>query len=193
VTEIGEALRELRAGRPIVLPTETVYGIGVIPTRPGIDLLFALKGRATSKAIPVLGRDLEALARAVAFDRVAARVAERFWPGPLTMVLPRVANFDVYLGDQGTGIAVRVPDDPVAAVVLGQAGLLAVTSANRSGEAPARTVAEAEAAFGAGVSAYLDGGPRAGRPSTVVSFIGPPRILREGPVAAGDVLSSIDA
>ena len=186
------ALRELRAGRPIVLPTETVYGIAVSPMRAGIDLLFAVKGRPTTKAIPILGRDVEALAGVVVFDRAAQRLAERFWPGPLTLVLPRAATFDVYLGEGEPGVAVRVPDDPVAAGVLGSSGVLAVTSANRSGQPPARTIEEAKAAFGDDVRVYLDGGPRAGRPSTLISFVGPPRVLREGPIASADVLQYVE-
>ena len=186
------ALRELRAGRPIVLPTETVYGIAVSPMRAGIDLLFAVKGRPTTKAIPILGRDVEALAGVVVFNRAAQRLAERFWPGPLTLVLPRAATFDVYLGEGEPGVAVRVPDDPVAAGVLGSSGVLAVTSANRSGQPPARTIEEAKAAFGDDVRVYLDGGPRAGRPSTLISFVGPPRVLREGPIASADVLQYVE-
>jgi L-threonylcarbamoyladenylate synthase len=192
VKGLEPALRELRAGRPIVLPTETVYGIAASPTRAAIDLLFALKGRPTTKAIPVLGRDVDALAEVVVFDRAAKRLAERFWPGPLTLVLPRAATFDVYLGEGEPGVAVRVPDDPIAGEVLGAAGILAVTSANRSGEAPARAIEEAKAAFGDDVHVYLDGGPRAGRPSTLLSLVGSPHVLREGPVATEDVLDCIE-
>jgi L-threonylcarbamoyladenylate synthase len=163
-----------------------------LPMRAGIDRLFELKARPASKAIPLLGRDIEVLTDAVAFDRDSLRIAERFWPGPLTLVLPRAAGFDVYLGEHGVGVAVRVPDDPVALEVLGAAGILAVTSANRSGEAPARTIDEARAAFGGDVRVYLDGGPRAGRPSTLLSLVGLPQVLREGPVSSADVMACLD-
>ena len=190
--ELEEALRELRAGRPIVMPTETVYGLAASPVRASIDLLFALKGRPTTKAIPVLGRDVDALAEVVVFDRSAQRLAERFWPGPLTLVLPRATSFDVYLGEGEPGVAVRIPDNPIAGEVLAASGILAVTSANRSGEAPARTIEEAKAAFGEDVRVYLDGGPRAGRPSTLLSLVGSPRVLREGPVASADILQCVE-
>lgn len=192
MTPVDDALADLRAERAIVMPTETVYGIAARPTFAGIDALFRLKQRSSAKPIPMLGADVAALSDVVEFDDRARRLAARFWPGPLTIVLPRAESFTADLGGDGiAGIAVRVPGDDLALEVLRASGVLAVTSANRSGEEPVSTVAAARAAFGDGVSVYLDGGPRTGRPSTLLSLIDAPQLLRKGPVTRDELFDCI--
>jgi L-threonylcarbamoyladenylate synthase len=192
VTPVVDVLAELRAERPIVIPTETVYGIAARPTAAGIDALFRLKRRPSTKPIPMLGHDVAALSGVVVFDDRARRLATRFWPGPLTLVLPRAEGFTADLGGNGAaGIAVRVPADDLALEILRAAGVLAVTSANPSGEEPVSTVAAARAAFGGGVRIYVDGGPRTGHPSTIVSLIDAPQLLRPGPVGRDEVLDCL--
>ena len=171
----------LRAGRLVVIPTDTVYGVAALP---GVaEDLFAAKGRPEDKAIPVLGAraaDLESIAE---FDERATRIAARFWPGPLTLVLPRAPGFTVDLGGiDAETVAVRVPAHDVALELLDRSGPLAVTSANRSGEPAATTVHHARAALGDAVAVYVDAGECGGAPSTVASLVGELRLLRPGPV-----------
>ncbi|MBA3630393.1 MAG: threonylcarbamoyl-AMP synthase [Actinobacteria bacterium] len=183
------ALQALRRGRPIVLPTDTVYGIGVMPAVPGaVELLFRAKSRPTSNPLPVLGESAEALAGVACLDRAAMELAQRFWPGPLTLVLRRAEGWAHDLGgtDRAT-VAVRVPSCGIARRLLAQSGPLAVSSANRSGGAPATTVAEARKALGRSVEVYIDGGHRSGAPSTVLSLVGAPVVLREGTIPASDL------
>lgn len=183
---------ELSSGLLAVIPTETVYGIAASPRLPAaIESIFEVKGRDRSKPLPVLCADIDAIATVVVLDQDARRVANRFWPGPLTLVLPRASGFDADLGNgRDDSVAVRVPARPLTLELLSIAGPLAVTSANRSGDAPARTVAEAQAIFGDGVR-YLDGGPCDGQPSTVVSLVGEPTVLRIGALAGDEVLSEL--
>lgn len=166
---VQRALAALRSGGLVVLPTDTVYGVGCLPGAPGaIAALFAAKGRPRRKAIPVLGAGRADLDEVAAFDERAEVLAERFWPGPLTLVLPRAPGFRYDLGGEDrTTVAVRVPAHPLARALLAASGPLAVTSANRSSEPPAATVDEARAALGEAVAVYLDGGASAGEPSTV--------------------------
>lgn len=184
------ALQALRQGHPVVLPTDTVYGIGVMPAIPGaVEALFRAKSRPRSNPLPVLGANAEALAAVACLDQVAMEIAQRFWPGPLTLVLKRAEGWSYDLGgDNRITVAVRVPACGIALELLAQSGPLAVSSANRSGGAPATTVAEARDALKGSVDVYLDGGIRSGAASTVLSLIGAPVILREGDIPASRLL-----
>ncbi|MBW3595456.1 MAG: threonylcarbamoyl-AMP synthase [Actinobacteria bacterium] len=182
----------LRNGDVVVIPTDTVYGLACLPRlHEAVEKVFALKGRPDDKPLPVLGDGIGTLETVATFDDRAVELARRFWPGPLTLVLPRAAAFRHDLGgDDHATVAVRVPQNEVALELLSHIGPLATTSANRSGEAPATSAAEAKAIFGDHVAGYLDGGPCRGLPSTVLSLVGPPRVLREGALAATEVLAS---
>jgi tRNA threonylcarbamoyl adenosine modification protein (Sua5/YciO/YrdC/YwlC family) len=161
-----------------------------MPGIPGaIDELFRIKGRGEEKPIPILGAGVRALAGVVSFDVRARRVAEKFWPGPLTLVLPRAPGFTAALGaPEAPGVGVRVPAFAPALELLGLAGVLAVTSANRSGEAPATTVEEARAIFESEVDVFVDGGNCNGQPSSVVSLLDDPELLRAGSVPIDSIL-----
>jgi L-threonylcarbamoyladenylate synthase len=173
----------------VVVPTDTVYGLAVMPGIPGaVDRLFAVKGRPEDKPIPVLAATGRALLAIAQFDAAARRVADRYWPGPVTLVLRRADNFNVPLGPRVEAtIAVRVPDHPAALELLGLAGPLAVTSANRSGETPATTVDEARRILGEDVIVYLDGGVCNGESSTVVSLVDGVSVLRSGPITEEEI------
>jgi L-threonylcarbamoyladenylate synthase len=133
---------------------------------------------------------MTALQEVAVFDAEALDLAERFWPGPLTLVLPRAAGFDVDLGGRTKdSVAVRVPRHDVALELLRRTGPLAVTSANRSGEAPALTVDEAQAALGETVDVFVEGGRLSGRPSTIVSLLDEVTLIREGELPFVDVQS----
>jgi L-threonylcarbamoyladenylate synthase len=183
VSELSDALVALRAGEVIVLPTDTVYGIAVDPSRPGAtDRLFAIKERPTDVALPILAADArQAFSLAGEVPPVARRLAEAFWPGGLTIVLPRRAGlgFDLGGGDDAT-IGVRVPDHDVPRTLARSVGPLATTSANLHGQPTPETAAGVAAEL-AGVSVVLDGGRCAGAPSTVVVCTSDDwRVVREG-------------
>lgn len=188
MSDVAAAAAALRRGDLVVLPTDTVYGVGADPANPAaVNRLFAAKGRPEDKAIPVLVAGLDQARSVAVIEGRAENLAREHWPGPLTLVLARASGFDADLGgtDDAT-VAVRVPEHPMALELLRAAGPLAVTSANRSGEPAAATVAEARAQLGEAVAVYLDGGPSRGVASTVAKVTPEGiEILREGSLDLG--------
>jgi tRNA threonylcarbamoyl adenosine modification protein (Sua5/YciO/YrdC/YwlC family) len=155
--------------------------------------IFEAKGRPMDRPIPVLAASAEDLYDVVVFDERARAVAAALWPGPLSLVLERQPDWPYDLGGKQATIAVRVTRNEVARRLLERTGPLAVTSANVSGEPPAKTVDEARAALGHRVAVYLDGGPCTDEPSSVVSLVdGEVRLLREGSVSLEQVQSVIE-
>ncbi len=189
------AVAALRAGGVVGVPTDTVYGLAVDPTIPGAtDLLFALKARPESLDLPVLVGSVEQaeeLAGPSGLSELARKLADLFWPGPLTIVVPRRAGLDWALGAQSDTIGLRIPDHSLARRLCVDVGPLATTSANVHGEPPCTDADAVERLFGPRV-VVIDGGHRAGAPSTVVSVLdGTPQCLREGALAWADVLAAI--
>jgi len=192
---IHRAAAALAAGAVVAVPTDTVYGLAVDPAQPeAVARLFALKGRPDDVPLPVLvaGPDQVALV-AGTLEPAAAALASRFWPGPLTLVVPRTRGFTVDLGGPPAArqtVGVRRPDHPVVVALCEVLGPLAVTSANLHGAPPATTVDEVVAVFAGSdqPQLVLDGGRCAGTPSTVVECRGPAsRCLREGALAWEDL------
>ncbi|MBV6466178.1 MAG: Threonylcarbamoyl-AMP synthase [Anaerolineales bacterium] len=189
---IARALEILRAGGLVVFPTDTVYGLGSLAfDQAAIESIYAVKGRPLEKAIPILiadAADLDRLARAV--TDLARRLASRFWPGPLTLVLPKRADLPAAVSATRT-VGVRVPDHAAARALLRAAGPMAVTSANLSGRSSPRSAEEAASQLGGRVPLVLDGGETPGGvPSTVVDVSGSvPVILREGPLTLAEINS----
>lgn len=182
--DLAPFLDALAAGEVIGIPTDTVYGLAVRTDVEGaVRSIFELKGRPEDKPLPVLAADLSSLETVARFDERVRALAGRFWPGPLTVVLPRADGFEADLGgDERATVAVRVPKHPLARAVLERSGPLAVTSANLSGEPAVSIAAEVQAIFPSLL--VLDGGPGAGEPSTVLSLVGQdPIILRHGAVS----------
>lgn len=183
---VEEAARAALAGGLIVLPTDTVYGVGTRPDDPAAThRLVRAKGRPRDLQLPVLVATVAAARDIATFGPRAEALALRFWAGPVTLVLPRTpasAGWD--LGGDPTTIGVRMPHHPLALAVLSRAGPLAVTSANRTGEPTPLTCAEVEEIFGAAVDVYLcEREPLGGAASTVVDLAhGVPRVLRAGAV-----------
>jgi tRNA threonylcarbamoyl adenosine modification protein (Sua5/YciO/YrdC/YwlC family) len=181
-----EAVVALNAGKLVGVPTDTVYGIAAYPwSEDGMNALFDLKGRGPEHPVALLVADLQQARELCVISEQANRLAGRYWPGPLTMVLEAARDLPAWIGDQARGtVGVRVPQHPVALELLTIAGALAVSSANRSGEAPAVGDADAREVFGDAVIGYLAGEGGAGTASTVLDVtVDPPRVLRVGPVA----------
>ncbi|GAA2945033.1 MULTISPECIES: L-threonylcarbamoyladenylate synthase [Glutamicibacter] len=177
---IAAAKATLGEKRCIVLPTDTVYGIGADAFSPqGVAMLMAAKGRSRNMPPPVLIAQvatMDGLARDIPDD--ARKLADAFWPGALTLILPAQPSLTWDLGETRGTVALRVPNDETALELLRATGPLAVSSANRTGQPAATTVEEAIAQLGDSVEVYLDGGSRATDeaestlPSTIVDATG---------------------
>ncbi len=194
VEAINAAVAILRAGGIAGVPTDTVYGLAADPFRAGAtDRLFKVKRRPRSFELPVLVADIDqalALTVAGAVPPAAERLMAFFWPGPLTVVLPRRPDLDADLGSDDATIGLRCPNHPVPLALCRAIGPIATTSANRHGEDPATSAADLAAALGSAVEVVLDGGPCTGTPSTVVDCTGAePHLLREGRLSWDDVLA----
>jgi L-threonylcarbamoyladenylate synthase len=193
----AEAVALLRAGRIVAVPTDTVYGIAADLGLPdAIERLFAAKRRPPEKAVALLLADT-AQADVLGVVGAAARVlAERFWPGGLTLVLPRRpgARLPDVLAAGAPTVGVRVPDHPAPRALAAALGPLPTTSANLSGEPDARDAAEVASTLGDAVALVLDGGPIHGGPgSTVVDCTGGrPMILRAGAIPPRDIAAALD-
>jgi L-threonylcarbamoyladenylate synthase len=189
---IERVARGLRAGHVAAVPTDTVYGLAGDPFRPAVvERIFRLKGRAENKPILLLAasqQQAETLAASLpaAFERLAAR----FWPGPLTMIVP-ASNVVPRTITAGTGtVAIRVPGSVLARELIRAARRpLTGTSANRSGWPAAWTAAQVAQQFPTGLDWILDGGPAPSRaPSTIVDLTGAVRVVREGAIPQEAVL-----
>ncbi|MBN1966854.1 MAG: threonylcarbamoyl-AMP synthase [Anaerolineae bacterium] len=182
------AYEALRRGDLVVLPTDTVYGVAASAHQPeAIARLFEAKGRDGANPIPLLLSDPDRIDRVcVSVPDAVRRLALAFWPGPLTMALPKAPDLPDALSPLPT-VGVRVPDhDLTRAIIRAMGGALAVTSANRSGGAEALSVGQAYGQLGAAVTYYMDGGPApGGTPSTVITFndVGVLQIVRPGPIS----------
>lgn len=196
---LAEAAHALRAGELVVFPTETVYGLGA-NARDGVAVakIFAAKGRPSFNPVIVHAADAEAALALVTADKRARMLADQFWPGPLTMILPRRADCgisDLCAAGLPT-LAVRVPAHPVAQALLRACGLpLAAPSANRSGSISPTTPQHVADSLGDAVDMILAGGAcRVGLESTVLDLTGPDAvILRPGAVTAEDIESCLGA
>jgi len=192
--EIDRAAAILRAGGLVAFPTETVYGLGGRALDPAaLARIFAAKGRPTTHPLIAHVLDAEDAARLAArWSRVASRLAEAFWPGPLTLVVPRAAHVPLELTGGGDSVGVRAPSHPVARALLEALGdAIAAPSANRYQTLSPTTAAHVAASLGDRVDLILDGGPcSAGIESTVVDLCGDaPRILRPGAVDLAALLA----
>ena len=187
---IQQALEILRAGGLVAFPTDTVYGVGALAfDAVAVESIYPAKDRPVEKAIPILIGGIEDLDKvAVDVPLIAANLAARFWPGPLTLVVPKHPNLPKVVSATPT-VGVRVPDHPVARALLTAAGPMAVTSANISGQASPRTAEEVIRQLNERIPFVLDGGETPGGiPSTVVNCLGTePVILREGPVTKKEI------
>lgn len=192
IDTIDEAIDALRAGELVVYPTETLYGIAADPfSKSALSRLFEVKGREAAKTVALIAADaVSALSLSREVSPVARRLADSFWPGPLTLVLPARTDIAPELVGPGGGVGVRVSPHPIAhALASGLGRPITATSANRAGKPPARTLAEARKALGDKVKVFLEGGTLgASAPSTVVEVKDSEwRIIREGAVSSAQI------
>jgi tRNA threonylcarbamoyl adenosine modification protein (Sua5/YciO/YrdC/YwlC family) len=191
LTGLAAAAAAVRSGRLVVLPTDTLYGIGADAfSGAAVRALLVAKGRGPDMPVPVLVGSWSTIDGLVTAVPGAAReLVEAFWPGGLSLVLPHAPSLSWDLGATRGTVMLRMPLHPVALELLRDVGPMAVSSANVSGQAPATMVHEALVQLGESVSVYLDGGPcRVGVASTIVDFTADePRILREGAVGVAEI------
>ena len=191
-TAVLQAVRALSQGVPIGIPTDTVYGLAVDPFRPGAtDRIFAVKRRPRDVSLPLLVSGLDqALSVSTAVPGVALELMDRYWPGPLTIVIPAAPGLGADLGDDELTVGVRNPDHPVPQALCAAVGPLATTSANRHGEPSLTTAREVAESFGDSVPVVLDAGVCAGSPSTVVDCTGHElKLLREGRIPWAELVA----
>jgi L-threonylcarbamoyladenylate synthase len=187
VDAIQTAAHSVASGELVVLPTDTVYGLGADAfDAVAVAELLRTKGRGRDMPVPVLvgsWTTIDGLVSAV--DSRTRLLVEAFWPGGLTLVVKHAPSLTWDLGDARGTVAIRMPMHPVAIELLEQTGPMAVSSANRSGRPAAQTAAEAQEQLGEDVAVYLEDGPAAGGiASTIVDVTGArPRILRVGAVS----------
>lgn len=185
---LDEAVRAVRAGGVIALPTDTLYGLAADPSQAGaVARLFAIKGRTAERALPLIAADAEQVAaRLGVLPRLADRLARRFWPGPLTLLVPAPAWLAPFVSG-GTGkVGVRVPAHAVARALCAACGLpLTATSANVSGAAPSADPDDIERVLGDRIDVLVDAGTTpGGAPSTIVDVTGEvPVLVRAGAIA----------
>ena len=196
---IAAAAEAVRRGELVVLPTDTVYGVGADAFAPdAVAAVLAAKGRGREMPPPVLvpnPRTVDGLATNI--PAYARELIEAFWPGPLTLVLHAQSSLMWDLGETNGTVALRMPRDDTALGLLAEIGPMAVTSANVSGQPPAKTILDAAAQLGSAVSVYLDAGPSTGGlASTILDCTGEaPAILRAGAVSVSqlqEVLGDIE-
>lgn len=188
VDAIKTAADSVTSGELVVLPTDTVYGLGANAFDPAaVAGVLRAKGRGRDVPVPVLvgsWTTIDGLVSSV--DERTRSLVEAFWPGGLTLVVKHAPSLSWDLGDADGTVAVRMPLHPVAIELLETTGPMAVSSANRHGQPPAQTAVEAREQLGEDVSVYLEDGPALGGvASTIVDVTGPrPRILRLGAIDA---------
>lgn len=193
---IASAVSAVKGGRLVVMPTDTVYGIGADAFDSGaVGALLAAKGRGRDMPVGVLvgsWTTIDGLVYSV--PRSARELIRAFWPGALSLVVRQAPSLQWDLGDTRGSVMLRMPLHPVAIELLREVGPMAVSSANISGRPAAGTAGEAREQLGDLVEVYLDGGPAEKQAaSTIVDLTGTePRILRTGPISAEDVARVLD-
>ena len=187
---VEQALAVWQAGGLVAIPTDTVYGLSALPNcTDALRRLWRIKGRDDGAFIALLLSDLEELPRFAVLPEAVRPLAQRFWPGPLTLMLPRTEAVPPEIGE-GPRVGIRLPALPLAcALIRAAGGALAVTSANLPGHPPARSAQEVMAQLGPEVDLVFNGGwVPIGVSSTVVDCTRwPPVIVREGPISEVDI------
>jgi tRNA threonylcarbamoyl adenosine modification protein (Sua5/YciO/YrdC/YwlC family) len=189
---LSDAVGILQRGGLVVFPTDTVYGVGAVAFDPAaVARIYRAKGRREENPIPVLVDGEEAMDKLSLHPPAGARrLAHAFWPGPLTLVVPKAPGLPAEVGP-GPSVGLRAPDHPVAMRLLRAIGPLATSSANPSGKPPTTHAEDVRASLGGTVDLVIDGGEApGGMPSTVLDCTcDPPQVLRPGPVSLEEILA----
>ena len=194
---IDRAIEQLEMGAVIAVPTETVYGVCALPREESVARLIEVKQRSPDKGIQLLVDSFEQIRSLVIVTRAAEQLAERFWPGGLTIVLERRPDVDLpaLLGGGRPTLGLRLPDHDLPRSLARRLGPIAASSANVSGEPPATDAAVVERTLGDVLALIVDDGPvRGGTASTVVdcsSAADAPVVLREGAISAADIAAAL--
>lgn len=185
---LEKAATVVARGGVIAFPTDTVHGLGCDPHKlAAVERIFTIKDRPDNLELNVLAADTDVLHTLVAFNQTAEALAARFWPGPLSLVLP-VGDDRLVIPRHGNTLMVRVPDHQIARNLLEQTGPLASTSANRHRRPPATTSAEVAEELGEDVDLIIEGNSGGGLASTIIDCSeDPPRVLRVGPISAEEL------
>lgn len=193
---LDEAVHAVSRGELVVLPTDTVYGIGADAFTPrAVKALLDAKGRGRQMPPPVLIPDVRTLdGLATQVPGTVRALAAAFWPGALTVIVTAQPTLTWDLGETKGTVALRVPDHPVALALLRRTGPLAVSSANKTGQPAATTAADADAQLGESVAVVLDGGPTPGSaPSTILDATGDRlRVIRLGALSLDELRAVAD-
>ncbi|MFL6487261.1 MAG: L-threonylcarbamoyladenylate synthase [Nitrososphaera sp.] len=192
--DVASCASMIKVGGVVVYPTDTIYGIGCDPYNDlAVKRIFTIKGRNENKSLPILASSIMDAERIVSLGRIGRLLAERYWPGALTIVAPlidRRISQGVRAGS--SGVAVRVPANNCVLSLLCRCTYLVGTSANRSGERTVRSAQEVLDSQLEGYDALLDGGiVEKGIESTIVSIEDRPKILREGAIESREISSVI--
>lgn len=192
---IAEAASAVKSGRLVVMPTDTVYGLGADAfDSQAVGSLLAAKGRGRDMPVGVLVGSWHTIEGLVySLPDSARELVRAFWPGALSLVVRQAPSLQWDLGDARGTVMVRMPMHPVAIDLLRQTGPMAVSSANISGQPPATTAEEAQRQLGVLVDLYLDAGPAEQQAaSTILDLTGAaPRIVREGPVTVAAIAAAL--
>jgi L-threonylcarbamoyladenylate synthase len=191
-----EALAALRAGNPVVLPFDTVYGLAADPGEASARRLYELKGRDAGQPTALVAADVQRLLALVPELSGLATSLAQLLPAPVTLILPNPARrFRWLTGSNPDAIGVRVPElGHPTAPVLERVGAVVATSANKPGEPDPRRLDDVPEEIRGGAAAAVDGGELPGTPSTVIDLTGPePRILRDGAIPAAEALRRLGA
>lgn len=193
---LRHAIDVLRHQGLVAFPTDTVYGLGALPfDATAVERLYTAKGRPAEKAIAILVGQPDDLAKVVSeLPPMAQTLAQKFWPGPLTLIVPKHPALPDVVSSAGNTVGVRQPDHPIAQKLLQLIGPLAVTSANRSGEPNPLKATDVLAQLNGRIDLLLDGGRvPGGLPSTVLDCTqAQPKVLREGPITLAAIMAALE-
>lgn len=188
---IKKAAKTILNGGLVIYPTETVYGLGCLPSDPDATRrICEVKQRAT-KPLPLICSEIQTARKVVNFNAAAEILAKKFWPGPLTLVLPSKVSYSIWVTHGKKTLGIRVPDHKIARELAKlSGGVIVSTSANISGEDPPKSVNDADQQIGKKVDLILDGGRLLGQiPSTILDLSGEELwILRSGPISGNEIL-----
>lgn len=192
---ISKAVETIKCGGTIAFPTDTVYGLAVDPfNTQALNRIYAIKERSIEKAIPVLIGDIQQIEMLVSeVIEPARKLTDAFWPGPLTLILPKAANIPDDLSPYPT-IGIRMPKHEFTLRLLQATGPLATTSANISGDSNPTTSEDVIKQIGGRIDLLINGGKTPGAvPSTVIDLTGKPlKLLREGPISRTDLCALLN-